>query len=98
MTDLQPQVSLYETTIENAELEAALEELQETKEKLRPLNKQKKDGAAAAKLLVEALDLSDGPVRVGRFVIALKPTAARHVEFDADPGERLVIKLLEDMA
>jgi len=92
---VQPQASLYEETIENADLEAALEQRQKLKEKIRPLNKQKKEADAKVKALVDIADIADAPVRIGRFVISRKQTEARHVEFDADASERIQIKLLD---
>lgn len=90
-----PQTNIYETTIEDADLEALLEERQKAKEQAGSIRKvyKKKDDAAKAK--IEEIELGDGAaVRVGRFVVSRRPVAARDVEFHTAPTTRISIRPL----
>jgi hypothetical protein len=94
---LVPQASLYEATLENPELEAALEAREVTKAAAGAARKAHGDADEHAKGLVEALDLGDGaPVRVGRFLLTRRPVAARSVAFDTEPTTRLTIRTLDE--
>jgi hypothetical protein len=93
---LEPQTSLYETTIENAELEAALEAREVSKAAAGAARKAYTEADEHTKALVEPLDLGNGaPVRVGRFVLTRRPVAARSVSFDTEPTTRLTIRTLD---
>lgn len=92
-----PQTSLYETTIENPELEALLDRRATLKEKA---SKATKEAAAAHEAVVtelDRLDIADAPVRIGRWVVALRPVAGRSVSFETGATERLVIKPLPEV-
>lgn len=93
---LEPQTSIYETTIENAELEAALESREVTKAAASAARTNHAAADEHAKGLAEGLDLGDdAPVRVGRFVLTRKPVAARSVAFDTEPTTRLTIRTVD---
>ena len=93
----QPQTSVFETTIEDAAVEALLEARDKAKASARAVNKKARDADQAAKTALEGLDLgADAPVRIGRFVVTLRHTASRSVQFDTAPGTRLWIKALPE--
>jgi hypothetical protein len=93
----QPQASLYEATIENAELEQALEDRERQRNAVAASRKRFREIDDRTKLLVADLDLGDdAPVRVGRFLITRTAVAARSVAFDTEPTTRLTIRTLED--
>jgi hypothetical protein len=92
-----PQTSIYETTLDNAELEQALETREKLKARAGAVRKQYADADEVAKAFIKTLELGDGAVvRVGRFVIADKPVAARSVAFETEPTRRISIKLIKD--
>ncbi|HEY7620307.1 MAG TPA: hypothetical protein VH834_11070 [Solirubrobacteraceae bacterium] len=94
---LVPQASLYEATIENAELEQALEDRERQRNAVAASRKRFREIDDRTKLLVADLDLGDdAPVRVGRFLITRTAVAARSVAFDTEPTTRLTIRTLED--
>lgn len=97
-TRLNPQASLYETTIENADLEDALEKRQKAKEKRAAASKAFRDADEEAKGLIAKADLGlDATVRVGRFTLTEKHTPARSVSFDTAAGKRLQIGLIDEL-
>ena len=89
-----PQVSIYETVIDNPDVEQLLETRDTVKTDARAANKAAREADAAAKAALETLDLADAPVRIGRFVVALKETAGKTVAFETAPGTRWQIKTL----
>jgi hypothetical protein len=94
----QPQASLYEVTIEHAEVETALEAREKVKARLRDARKAFKEADDKAKGLVETLELGDdAAVRVGRFVLTRRVVAGRSVSFETGESARLYIKLLEEL-
>ena len=94
----QPQASIYEATIENAELEQALEERERAKAKAGEARKEYAEIDEQAKTLVNGLDLGDdAPVRVGRFILTRRPVAARSVAFETSPTSRLTISLVAEL-
>ena len=97
MTEIDPQVSIYEREVEDEALVAALDSRQSLKEERRDLNKRFRESDIRAKGLLEALELGEGAVvRVGRYLVTLKPVAPRSVHFDADATQRLQISLLPE--
>lgn len=92
----EPQQSLYETTLENPELEAALVERANRKAAAKAANKKATTAHERVVELVEGLDLADAPVRVGDYVLQLKPTKPRSVSFETAAGSRLVIRPLPE--
>lgn len=94
---VDPQTSLYETTIQDADLEAALDERETAKGVASNARKEYREADDHARALIDGLDLGDGaPVRCGRFVIERRPVAARSVAFDTEPTTRLWITTLDD--
>ena len=94
-----PQASLYEQTVENAELEEALEAREKAKEKSGAARKVYREAHDKAKALVETVELADEtPVRVGRFVLTRKTVPARAVNFETEESSRLAISLIPDQA
>ena len=92
----RPQISLYETSLDNPELEAQLEQRETLKEKSKQAGKAYREIHDKVKVAVDVLDIADGPVRVGRFVVSQKPTAGRTVSFETNPTTRLTIHTLDE--
>ena len=94
----EAQTSIYETTIEDPALEAALEKRHAAREKLKPLKKAAKEADDQAKALADALDIGDdATVRVGRFLLTRRHVAGRDVSFTADATKRLYVKLVSEV-
>jgi hypothetical protein len=91
----QPQSSIYETTIDNAELEAALEGREKAKTKLSGARSAFKEADAVAQALIPGDLGDDAPVRCGRFVITRKAFPARSVAFDVAASHRTYISTPE---
>lgn len=90
----QPQTALDERVVEDAELEAALEEREQAKAARAKAAKTFESKDEAARVLADKLDdLFDGPVRVGRFVLVERKTTARSVAFDVEAKTRLSIRV-----
>lgn len=90
-----PQTSLYETTIENAELEALLEKRDELKTKAAGARKRFEAVDVEAREAIEKLDIADAPVRIGKYVVKVVQTSTRTVEsFEVAGGSRLKISPL----
>jgi hypothetical protein len=91
-----PQISLYEKEIEDKELEKALDKRLELREQRKETNRKIRDTEGALATMIEALELGEeAPVRVGRFLIALRRTEAKDVAFTRGGGTRLQISLLD---
>lgn len=90
------QTSIYETTIENPELETLLERRESAKEARGKANAKFKEIDDLVKFKITELDLGDAPVRVGSYVIEQKAIAGRDVAFSTDPTTRLQIKLIDE--
>lgn len=92
-TAAQPQTSIYETTIENADLEAALERREQAKAKAGAARGEFKQADDHAKALIENLDLGDdAPVRVGGFVITRRQVPGGVVSFEKNASTRTYIR------
>jgi len=90
-----PQTSLYETTLENPEIEQALKARESAKDKAREARHNLKVLDDRAKGLIEVLELGDdAAVRIGDFVVSRKPVKGRSVSFETAPTTRLWIKAL----
>jgi hypothetical protein len=87
----QPQIAIDERVVESAELEAALEAREEARAALREARAAFKAADEPARGLIAALELSEGPVRVGRFRLVVLEVEARSVAFDTEPTTRLTI-------
>ena len=92
----QPQTSLYETELNNPELEALLEERQKLKESKSTSEKAYKELNDRVKVKIDDADIADAPVRIGRFVVRKGDVEARVVHFETEPTTRLQIRLLPD--
>jgi len=93
----QPQTSIYETTLENPELEEALKTRASMKDRESTAKHNTKVADERAKGLIATLDLGVGAaVRVGDFVIEIKPTKPRDVAFKTDAGTRVWIKPIKE--
>jgi hypothetical protein len=91
-TTAKPQLSLDETIVEDAELEAALEARERAKQKAATARKAFQDADESARGRIRELEVGADPVRVGRFVILERPVAARSVSFEAGATARLTIR------
>lgn len=91
----EAQTSLYETTLDNPELEELLERRERAKAAKGKANKTFKEADGATKDAIGKLDLGiDAPVRCGRFVIRFSPVPAKNVAFTTDPTTQLKISPL----
>lgn len=96
MAQLRPveQLGMDEQTIEDSEIEAALEERQKRKDSLGAVRKVYDEAHEAAVAAIAKLELPEGGVaRVGRFRISRASVAARSVSFETQPTSRLRISL-----
>lgn len=95
----QAQTTIYETTIDDPDLEKLLEQRQTLKDAKSEAVRRLKETDDVAKLKLRELDLGEGaPVRIGRFVVSESKVAARSVSFETDPTSRLQIRLLPEDA
>jgi hypothetical protein len=91
------QIAIYETVVENPELEAALKRRESVKEKLGIAKNNLKVADDNAQKLINDLELGIGAaVRVGDFVISKKARKGGHVEFDRNSSEQTRIKFIGD--
>jgi hypothetical protein len=94
--NVDPQTTIYETTIEDADLEAMLER-RETARKLKSdAIRAYNEAHELVKTRTVELDLADGPVRVGRFVVARHELPGGTVSFEKSASSRLQISLIPD--
>lgn len=91
---LQAQITLYETTLEDPELEQLLEKREVAKELSTHHRKTFAELNDDAKVRIKDLDLGDAPVRVGRFLISEREVSGRNVSFETAPSSRVQISLL----
>lgn len=87
------QTRIGEQVVEHDELEQALETREQAKLDAGEARKTYKSADEVAKALIAELELGEAPVRVGRFVIAVREIPARSVAFDTDPSTRLAIRV-----
>lgn len=90
----QAQTSLYETEIDNPDLEALLETRQKAAEDRVALNATHKQATEDAKKIIETLDLGDAPVRVGRFLLKPKHREQETRSFIVPAKDTVQISLL----
>lgn len=92
-----PQHSIYEQVIEDDAIVGLLDNRENLRQASREASKTFRQADAAAKERLEKLDLGVGaPVRIGNYVVTVKPTAGRSVQFETAPGQRLQISLIDD--
>jgi hypothetical protein len=95
---LSPQASLYEDTVENADLEQALEEREKLKQRATAARKRYAEADEVAKGLAATISLDEErTVRVGRFLLARRTTSGRTVQFETGPTSRLSIRPIPDL-
>jgi hypothetical protein len=95
--ELVEQTAIDERVVDNTDLEAALEKREKLKEQRGKATKVFNEADEQAKGMLAEFALEDGEVaRCGRFRIAKKTTIARSVNFDVEPGSRLVISTIGD--
>lgn len=88
---------MYEKTVEDKNLEAALESRFNLVGERKALNKRFKEVDAKARTLLAELELGeDSVVRVGRFLVSRRRVPSREVAFSTDPTTRLQISLLPE--
>ena len=85
------QVGLEDRIVSNSELLALLEDRELMKEGVRSYRQKDKAVKAAIVELGE-----ETPFRIGPYYIDKKRTEGRHVEFEVDPGSRIVINKVVD--
>jgi hypothetical protein len=92
------QTSIYETTLEDAELEKALETRQSKKDAVDEAKHNFKVADDIVQPMIDKLDLGhDAAIRVGRFVIVQKARKGRTVEsFEVAPTTQTKIKVLDE--
>lgn len=96
-TTAKPQTSIYETTIENPDIEDALEKRDQLRERASEARALFKEADDAAKAKLAALDLgNDAPIRCGRFVITRRMREARSVSFETEASVQLRISTIGD--
>lgn len=94
---VKEQLAIDETTIDDPEVENALEDRQRKKESLAAVKKIYDGTDEAAKGLIGRLELPEGgAVRVGRFRITRSTPPARVVSFETQPKSRVRIALLDE--
>ena len=92
----QPQTALGETLVEDADLEAALEQREKLKEASSRARKTFAEADEQAKSQIRGLELGGTPARVGRFLIGEHDVAGRSVAFETEPSTRVSIRLLKE--
>jgi hypothetical protein len=91
------QISIYETTLDNPELEAALKTRESMKDKVGEARHNFKVADDAVAPLIAKLELGeDAAVRVGDFVISQKLGKSGHVEFERTAKLRTRIRKLDE--
>lgn len=91
------QTSIYEKTIEDVELENALDERGRLRDKRKVLNKQIRDVEGAAQVKIDALELGeDSAVRCGKWLLAMRRSDPKDVSFTRGGGTQLRITLLDE--
>lgn len=91
------QIAFDEVTIDDPDIEAALEERQKRKDSLDAVRKVYDGANEAAKVEIQKLELPEGGIaRVGRFRITRTAIPARVVSFDTKASSRIRIGLVAD--
>lgn len=90
-----PQLGLYETTIEDEELEQLLVRRAAAKQKAAAARKTASAIDEEVRERVERLDLADAPVRIGEFVVSWREVPASPIAFERAASRRLVIRPLD---
>lgn len=94
----EPQTSIYEKVVEDAELEAKLERREELRQaKADATSKFREVDEETRGLISERLELGVGAVvRIGNFIVTKKRSAGGTVSFEKQPKERLSISLIDE--
>ncbi len=92
-----PQLALDEQVIDDAEVEAALEEREKRKASLQAVRKVYDGAHEAAIAEIAKLELPEGgAARVGRFRVARSAIPARSVTFDTKASSRIRISVVDE--
>jgi hypothetical protein len=93
------QLAFDEEVIDDAAIEAALEEREKRKASLAAVRAEFKEAHEAATTAIAVIKLAAGSAaRIGRFRITRTVVAARAVSFETEESSRLSISLVEDAA
>lgn len=93
------QLGMDEQRIDDADIEAALEEREQRKEHLGEVTKAYKEQHEIAMGKIAELELPEGgAARVGRFRVTRTSVAARSVSFTTNPTSRIRISLADPEA
>jgi hypothetical protein len=92
----RPQISMAEHVVEDAALEAALEDRQRLKEAARDAGKAYREADEKARAALAAHPLGDRSLRIGRFVVSESTVAPREVTFETGATTRLNIKAVQE--
>lgn len=87
----RPQQAFDEEPLDKPELAALLAKRDEAAVQLAPVKKLYKGLDEQAKALIEQSELANGTYRCGGFVITIKPTESRDVEFTRSASKRITI-------
>lgn len=91
-TKVQGQTAIDELIVEDSHVEGLLEERAKRAASRRAVSAAFKEADTAVRDALAKMTIpEDGALRIGRFRITKQSTPARHVEFDAEAGERLRI-------
>ena len=91
------QTSIYESVVENPELEEALRSREDKASRLSTARQNYDNANKRAQEIIKGLDLGDGTViRVGDFIITAKMDKGRDVQFKTDPQLRFRIKPVKE--
>lgn len=95
----EPQTSIYETTLDDPDLEEALEERQKLKDAFSTARALYEEANEKAKGRLGDIDLGmDAPVRVGRFLVTRRMSKPRAVSFETNSKVQLRIAVLDEDA
>lgn len=93
----EAQTSIYESVVENPELEEALRSRDDKASRLSTARQNYETANKRAQEIIAGLDLGDGTViRVGDFIISAKMDRGRDVSFKTDPQLRFRIKPVKE--
>lgn len=97
-SNVDAQDGLFDQLVENAELEAALEDREKRNNSRLELTRQFKEADTKAKgILATLVDIEEGTVvRVGPFRIEKSPVKAKSVAFETGPTSKLSITRADD--
>ena len=90
------QLGMDETVVDDPALEQALDEREDAKEAAGRSRRWLEEKHTLVLGMLEALDLVEGPVRVGKYRIAKVAVPSRAVSFETEASERIRIGVVGD--